>query len=302
MNGILIVDKPSGLSSNGALNRLKRVLGRRKIGHAGTLDPLATGILPVLFGTATRLSGFYLRKDKEYLASVRFGWSTDTWDADGRPTSEPRPVPADPGPLFTLARELAGRRDVRVPAFSAAKWQGKPGYFYARRGLECPEKVRTVEVFDVGDIVWDPPVLSFCVHCSSGTYVRTLAHELGERTGWGAHLDALRRVRTGPFTLADAVTLDAVDADPSVAARRLIPLERLLEEFPRVDCGEEDARRAAHGNPVAAPAALADGSRVRLFDPEGRLMALGTVGGRDDGTAVVHPDIVLGAPAALKPC
>lgn len=296
MNGILIVDKPSGLSSNGVLTRLKRVLGRRKIGHAGTLDPLATGILPVLVGTATRLSGFYLGKDKEYRASVRFGWSTDTWDADGRPDSEPRPVPADPGPLFTLARELAGRRDIRVPAFSAAKWQGKPGYFYARRGLDCPEKIRTVEVYEVGDLGWDPPVLTLRVHCSSGTYVRSLAHELGERSGWGAHLAALRRVRTGPFTLADAVTLDAVDADPSVAIRRLIPLDRLLEEFPRLDCGADDARRAAHGNPVTVSAALPDGTRTRLFDPEGRLLALGTVGARGDGTTVVHPDIVLGSP------
>ncbi|MBP7867889.1 MAG: tRNA pseudouridine(55) synthase TruB [Acidobacteria bacterium] len=296
MNGILIVDKPTGVSSNGVLSRLKRVLGRRKIGHAGTLDPLATGVLPVLVGTATRLSGFYLGKDKEYLASVRFGWSTDTWDADGQPDAAPRPAPADPERLFALARELAGRREIRVPAFSAAKWKGKPGYYYARRGLDCPEKVRTVEVYAVGDLHWASPVLTFRVHCSSGTYVRSLAHELGERSGSGAHLAALRRVRTGPFTLADAAALDAVEADPSLATRRLLPLESLLDEFPRLDCGEDDARRAAHGNPVAVAAPLPDGSRARLFDPDGRLVALGTVGARGDGTVVVHPDLVLGAP------
>ncbi len=294
--GILVVDKPDRMTSNAVLTYLKRHASVGKVGHAGTLDPMATGVLPVLCGRATRLSGFLLQKEKEYDATVRFGWATDTWDAEGRPLSDPVPVLLDPAEVRERAESLAGNRTFPLPAFSAAKWQGKPSYYYARKGLECPGKERPMAVFSVSGIRWEPPLLHFHVHCGAGTYIRSLAWWLGEACGTGAHLCALRRTRCGPFSLAQAVTWPEIEKDPLSLPSRFFPLEQVLAGWPERDCEPGEVVRVVHGNPIPAGAGLQEeGVLVSLFAPGRVLLAVGRTRGGAEGL-VIHPETVLASP------
>jgi len=228
LDGVLLLDKPEGLSSNHALQRAKRTLDARKAGHTGTLDPFATGLLVCCMGKATKISGAMLDADKTYVATLALGEETDSGDLTGNIVSR---APDDFAgvPAARLEEVLAGFRgpiDQVPPMYSALKRDGKPLYEYARQGIELERPARRVSIHRLDVLSFDGRTLVVEVHCSKGTYIRTLAQDIGRQLGCGAHLAALRRTQVGPFSLGDAVTLDALQAmaDPRAA---LLPLDAL---------------------------------------------------------------------------
>ena len=265
-DGALVVDKPSGLTSHDVVARVRRIL-EVKAGHTGTLDPLATGVLPLLLGKATRLMRFYVGEDKVYDAEIRLGLATETYDSEGAATSV-KPVPELTSEQARLA--LAGFLGVQEqlpPMHSAVKVAGQPLYKAARRGEVVARKPRRIEIHSLELLSKRKSDWKIRIHCSTGTYVRSLAHDLGERIGCGAHLSGLRRLRSGPFDLSRAVALDEV---ATLGPARILPIERLLPQFPALQLDDQQSTRIRHGNaiPITNP-----GDRFRLFS-EGRLLAL----------------------------
>lgn len=295
-SGVLIIDKPAGMTSNDVLNRLKRILPRIKMGHGGTLDPFATGILPVFLHRATRLARFFLHADKVYEGTIRFGWATDTYDCDGQPQDSPQPPDFSFDQLTAWADRFRGEILQTPPAFSSLKWQGRPLYSYARQGIETPipERQVTVHRFDLRR--WQPPCLDFTIHCSSGTYIRSIAHDLGKLAGCGAHLEALRRLRAGPFTLQRALTLAAVEAEPDRLTDAFMAPAQLFPELAGLTCADDTARRIHHGNDIIVPMSPspAMGEMVRLLDTDGTLLAMGEMVGTSPAGVCIHPVVVLG--------
>jgi tRNA pseudouridine55 synthase len=275
---------------------VRRAIGEKRIGHTGTLDPLATGVLALVVGRATRLARFLSSDEKEYLATVRLGMSTPTYDAEGLDATDFRLHPEVE--RDDVERALAPFRGTYLqtpPPFSAKKVAGVPAYAHARKDRAVELKPVEVTVSALEVVAAEHGRLELRVVASSGFYVRTLAHEVGRRLGCGAFLEGLRRTRAGDFALAQAVPLDLVQADPAIAAARLIPLGDLLPGFPRVILNAGGSRRAMHGNPVGPehfvePAGF-DGfpAKFRLFDPAGTLLALAdpSPGG------LLHPTLVL---------
>ena len=208
MNAVLIIDKPSGLTSHDVVNRARRILGERSIGHLGTLDPMATGVLPLVIGRLTRLAQFYTNAEKTYEGTIRFGFSTDTYDAEGQPTSAPQPVTLNPDQIQSLAAGFRGVIEQVPPPFSAKKIQGVPAYKLARKQKEVVLKPVQVEIKEFEILSVDPDRVHFRARVASGTYMRSVAHEMGQALSCGAHLESLRRTTVAEFTLADAHTLD----------------------------------------------------------------------------------------------
>lgn len=301
MNGVLVVDKPAGPTSHDIVDGVRRLLQVRRAGHTGTLDPFATGVLPVCVGKATRLARFLADGEKVYRATVRVGFGTTTDDATGEPLGEPQPVSLARDRVQEVAGSLTGELLQRPPAYSARRVGGRRMYDLARRGVEVEGRLSrvSVRVFHVLDVAGDTVEVE--VHCSPGTYVRALARDLGDRLGVGGHLAALRRTRSGGFTLDDAVPWEP-SADE--ARRRLIPLSDVLTELPAVAVGAEgrealrhgrdlDRRLVTRGFPAAAP------SRMRVVDDGGALLALAVPRGFEPAAPgltiepVLHPDVVL---------
>ncbi len=303
MNGVLVIDKPSGPTSHDVVARVRRALGEKRIGHTGTLDPLATGVLVLVVGRATRLAQFLAADEKEYAATVRLGIATPTYDAEGLGESCPSqdaaradvPLMPDAAAVESALAHFRGTFFQTPPAYSAKKIAGVRAYEHARkqRVVELTPVEVTVSALEVAR--FDAGRLELRLVCSSGFYVRTLAHDLGQWLGCGAHLESLRRTRAGIFTLDQAVPLGTIQADPASGAIRLTPMERLLPGFPGVVLTDAGVQRVSHGNPVGpehlAEAARFDGfpAKFRLLDPSGALVALADLlpGG------VLHPTVVL---------
>lgn len=285
MDGVLVVDKPAGLTSHDVVAVARRALGESRIGHTGTLDPLATGVLPLAVGRATRLVRFLTASDKEYDATIRFGVTTDSYDITGAETSRSGVHPDRDAVARALA-SLTGEYLQTPPAFSAKKVGGRRAYALAREDESPDLRAVPVTVFRAELAAWDGATARVILACSAGFYVRSLAHELGQRVGTGACLEALRRTRSGEFTLADAVSLAALQGDKS-AVERLIPLERLLTALPAVHLTAEERERVSHGREVTAAAA---GPWVRLLDPDGRLIGVAQPGSAPNS---LHPAVVL---------
>src|ERR1700761_4134832 len=247
LDGVLLLDKPIGLSSNDALIRVKRLYLAKKAGHTGTLDPPATGWLPLCFGEATKFSQDLLEADKTYEATMRLGIRTATGDAEGE-AIETREVTCDePAVLAAMAR-FRGEIVQVPPMYSALKRDGKPLYEYARAGQVVEREGRQVTIHALEMLACALPDVTFRVTCSKGTYVRTLAEDIGEALGCGAHLVALRRTGVGALTLEHAVTLDALsDAEPQQRDAWLQPVDALLTSFPPVQLDAEATRRFLHG-------------------------------------------------------
>ncbi|MBY6203427.1 tRNA pseudouridine(55) synthase TruB [Halomonas denitrificans] len=281
-SGILLLDKPPGLTSNQALGRAKYLLGLRKAGHTGALDPMATGLLPLCFGEATKVSAFLLDADKGYLAEARLGIATDSGDADGEVVAR-QDVPAlDRGRVEQALDAFRGPIDQVPPMYSALKHKGKRLHELARAGIEVdrPPRRVTISRLDLLDLEGDR--LALRVHCSKGTYIRSLAMDLGDRLGCGAHLTALRRERSGPFDLRDAVTMEQLEALDSEAERRALlrAPETALSDLPQVRIDAEGERAIRHGQSVALGVEPADPVRIRhgevfvglgRIDEDGRL-------------------------------
>jgi len=275
MNGVIVVDKPAGLTSHDVVSRARHIFRERSIGHLGTLDPMATGLLPLVLGRMTRLAQFYRAVNKEYEGEIRLGFATATYDAEGEPTREPQPVNVPLGEIEAAAARFCGDIEQVPPPFSAKKIAGVPAYKLARKQREVklePVQVRVYE-FGVGPLVGDR--LHFQTRVSSGTYVRSMAHDLGNVLGIGAHLASLRRTAVGEFSLADAHTLDELQARAQRGAlpEALVHPRRLLPGMPSVTATEENAAMIRNGRAVNLPE-LSRAPLVKVFAGQAELIAI----------------------------
>lgn len=272
LDGVLLLDKPSGITSNAALQCAKRLLNAAKAGHTGTLDPMATGLLPLTFGEATKFSQVLLDADKSYEATLRLGVETDTGDADGTPVAE-APVAVERADIERVLPRFTGPIEQVPPMYSALKRDGKPLYEYARAGVElerAPRKVR-IHVLELVEAVGN--TLRIRVDCSKGTYIRTLAVDIGRALGCGAHLVALRRTRIGPFDVAEAVTLGALEAaDMDGRTGFLRASDLLVQHLPGLKLDGEQSRAIRHGRVLDV--AKGDVGLVRLYH-DNRFVGLG---------------------------
>jgi tRNA pseudouridine55 synthase len=312
MDGVLVVDKPEGLTSHDVVAAARRLLGEKRIGHTGTLDPLATGVLPLACGRATRLVRFLSASDKDYEATILFGFTTDTLDVTGQETGRSGATPSR-GALLAAMQSLEGEQLQVPPAYSAIKVGGRRAYDFARRDepvelAAVPVRVSRLDLMEFGD---DRCRVSLT--CSAGFYVRALVRDIGARCGTGACLEALRRTRSGDFTLEEAIPLDALHGGTAVrgagpAERReegrggpadletlLIPMEDLLPGMPAVTVTAEGLARVSHGQHVrpvdlAGPQPSGAAEWVRLLDAGGALVGLGTP---QRPSGFLHPEVVL---------
>ena len=296
MNGVLIVDKPSGMTSHDVVNRVRRILKQPSVGHLGTLDPLATGLLPLVTGNLTRLAQFYTSSEKTYEGVIRFGFATDTYDSDGEPGGPVQKVNV----LLEQIRELAGRFvgliDQMPPPFSAKKINGVPAYKLARKHKEVPLKTVQVEIKEFEILGLDGDRASFRARVASGTYMRSVAHDMGQQIGCGAHLASLRRTALGEFSLSDAHTLEELSAAAQAGqseelAEMFIHPRRLLPQLPCVTASDEVAAHIRSGRAVNLPE-LSQAKHVKVFAGQRELIAIAT---RIAGT-LFHPKIVLASP------
>jgi tRNA pseudouridine55 synthase len=277
IHGIVLLDKPAGWSSNQAVQKVRWLFEARKAGHTGSLDPFATGMLPICLGEASKTAGFMLDAAKTYLAEARLGQATSTGDIEGEVVAE-GPVPwADCAPVLAALARFEGRIRQIPPMYSALKHEGQPLYKLARAGREVPRAPREVTVHALQLLRWEPPVLEFRVHCSKGTYVRTLAEDIGLALDSRAHLTALRRLAVEPFAERDMLGLGALEAKREEGAleRCLLPPDAGLRSWPMLTLGPADAARFGHGNRVESVAATA--GPVRVYGPAGLLLGLGEV-------------------------
>ncbi|HZT73284.1 MAG TPA: tRNA pseudouridine(55) synthase TruB [Terriglobales bacterium] len=287
MDGALIVDKPAGMTSHDVVLRVRRLTGERSIGHLGTLDPAATGVLPLLLGRMTRLARFFQDREKEYEGEIIFGQATSTFDAKGEPVGPVLPPP-DPRAVDAALPALRGAILQSPPSFSAKKIAGKRAYELARRRQPVELKPVEVRVHEFTILGWEGPKAHVRVRCSTGTYVRSLAHELGRAAGSAAHLGALRRTRVGEFTTARSHTLEALGAiQTGDWASALVPPRELLPEFPAVVAPPEAAAKLAQGRTANLPEFSAS-PLVRVFTPDERLLAIA----RRVAGSLFQPEIV----------
>jgi len=267
VDGILLLDKPTGLSSNAALQRAKRALSAQKAGHTGTLDPLASGLLPLCFGEATKFAQSLLDAGKRYTATVRFGATTTTGDAEGAVTAT-YPVAFTEHALVTALRGFEGPQSQIPPVYSALKFEGKAHYEYARAGVTVPRPPRLVTVAAMRLVSWSPPVAVVDIECSKGTYVRVLAEDLARAVGSGAHLAGLRRTATGGFSLRDAIALADFEALDSVARDGvLLPVAALVSSLPRLPLDAAAGAAFRQGRTVDGTP-LPDGACAVFCGPE----------------------------------
>lgn len=277
MDGVLVIDKPSGPTSFDVVRQVRALLKVKKVGHTGTLDPMATGVLPLCLGEATKVAGFITEGDKAYDATVRLGVETDTQDAQGKVLAE-APVP----PLTSTLVEAAlapfrGTFEQVPPMYSAVKVAGKRLYELARAGEEVERASRQVTVYELVLRDFSATQLKLSVRCSKGFFVRTLAYDIGRALGCGAHLEALRRTCSGPFTLSQALPLAELPRlaqERETLERRLLPLSEALSNLPALRVSAADANRVSHGVPLEAPPMP---GRIRVVGPEGALLAVAEV-------------------------
>lgn len=276
VDGVLLLDKPAGLSSNIALQKAKRLFRAEKAGHTGTLDPFATGLLPLCLGEATKFSQFLLDADKIYLAQVKLGVRTRSGDPEGEVIAQ-RPVDIGESELRAALTGFMGEIEQVPPMHSALKHAGRPLYEYARKGVEIERKARRVVVHRLELESFSGDVCTLRVHSGKGFYVRALADDLGEALGCGAHLQGLRRTGVGPFRIEQAQTLEGLWAlDDAERDRRLMPADIMVEALAPVSLDIEAAWQVGHGQSIWLPR-LTVGELCRLYDPDGRFLGVGEV-------------------------
>lgn len=281
VNGVLLLDKPKGLSSNHALQRARRLFQAQKAGHTGTLDPMATGLLPVCFGEATKFSAHLLASDKVYRTRVELGAVTDTGDAEGEVVERPAVPNLAAADVEGVLESFLGEIDQVPPMYSALKHEGRKLYELAREGKSIERAARRVTVYDARLLDFEGEAFELHVKVSKGTYVRTLAEDIGRALGTGAHISALRRLETGPFTGQGLLTLEALEALPDQAAREamLMPVDVLVAHLPRLDVDAETAISLAYGQVGQVDASAFDtGETARLYCG-GAFLGLGAVMG-----------------------
>jgi len=280
ISGILLLDKPTGMTSNAALQRVKRLFNANKAGHTGSLDPMATGLLPLCLGEATKVSGFLLDSDKHYIGTAKLGERTDSGDADGE-VVQTHPVEAySEAQILEIFKQYTGEITQVPPMHSAIKVNGQPLYKLAHQGIEIERKSRQVEIFSLELLAQREDELDIDVHCSKGTYIRTLMQDIGEELGCGAHLNALRRTGAGPFDLENSITLTELEqlADEGFAAMDayLLPMEFALADWPQVKLTSDSTHYLCQGQAVQVPKAPTRGW-VCLFADDDRFLGVGQI-------------------------
>lgn len=276
VDGVLLLDKPVGLSSNIALQKAKRLYRAEKAGHTGTLDPFATGLLPLCLGEATKFSQFLLDADKEYLAEVKLGVRTNSGDPEGEVIAE-HPVSVSETDLRSALAGFMGEIEQVPPMHSALKYGGRPLYEYARKGIEIERKARRVVVHALEIVSFSGDLCTLRVHSGKGFYVRALADDLGEALGCGAHLRGLRRTAAGPFRVEQAQTLEGLaELDEAARDSRLMPADIMVEALTPLPLDLEAAWQICHGQPIWLPK-LSLGQQYRLYAPDGRFLGVGEV-------------------------
>lgn len=307
MDGIILVQKPQKYTSHDVVDQIRKIFGIRKVGHFGTLDPMATGLILVATGKATRLFPFFSKQDKVYQGEVRLGFSTDTYDATGNPISSEIRSSPDKNTLIAAMNKYEGEILQTPPPFSAKKFQGKPLYYFARKKKEIRKSPSLIRVYYFRLTNFTPPYFEFEIKCSSGTYVRSIAHDLGQDLGCGAHLSALNRTEIGIYHLQNSLTLEEINHnfEKQQWEEFFIPLESLLPELPTAMIDKIGAAQARHGNIIApenvikiqpselvTPRAAEQEKTFKLLTPEGKLVALAKK--NPDGNGL-HPFIVFEA-------
>jgi tRNA pseudouridine55 synthase len=278
MDGVIVVDKPTEWTSHDVVGKMRRLAQTKRVGHLGTLDPMATGVLPLVLNRATRLAQFFTHADKVYEATIRFGFATNSYDADGEATTAAVPVSLDEASLERALDAFRGDIIQMPPAVSAKKINGVPAYKLARQNKPVELKAVPVMIHELALLECGGDTARVRVHCSTGTYIRSLAHDLGVALGCGAHLTALRRTRAGMFTLEHARTLEQL-ADPAVLAAALIPSNALLPEFPAERVNDVTAGFIRQGRDFRVnPFRVQQGAPyVRAVDASGALVAIGEI-------------------------
>jgi tRNA pseudouridine55 synthase len=290
VDAVLIVDKPAGLTSHDVVARVRRIAQEKSVGHLGTLDPMATGVLPMVLGRFTRLAQFYNSADKRYRGAIRFGLSTDSYDSDGEATGPEQEVNLSLEEIRAAAVKFTGNLEQLPPPFSAKKIAGVPAYKLARQGKEVSLERRPVEVKEFEILSWEPPLAQFTVWVSSGTYVRTLAHDLGQTLGPGAHLASLVRTSVREFTIEEAHSLEELEqaAIAGCLEQMCLHPRLVLPEFPAVMATAESLAKIRHGSAVNLPE-FSKAATVRVFAGQRELVAIAK---RVAGT-LFQPKIVL---------
>jgi tRNA pseudouridine55 synthase len=293
LDGVLVVDKPAGWTSHDVVGKLRRIAGTKKVGHLGTLDPMATGVLPLVVGRATRLAQFYVRSDKVYEGTVRFGWATDTYDREGVPVGAVREVEINPRQLERLLDRFRGEFLQTPPPVSAKRVGGRRAYELARRKIAVELAPAQVDVYDLQALSIEGARVRLRTHCSGGTYMRSIAHDLGMAMGCGAHLDELRRLASGEFEIAQShSTAELIElAAQGRLMDALVPIARLLPDFPAVFVDDPTAAqirngRDFHASPFRAQAAA---KFVKAVTGQGDVVAIGEAVLPN----VYHPAVVL---------
>jgi tRNA pseudouridine55 synthase len=287
-HGYLVIDKPVGWTSHDVVARVRRIVNERRVGHAGTLDPAATGVLPVAVGLATRTIEFLAVADKSYRATIRFGLTTDSADAEGQVLSESDVSDLSLTTIGTAMERFRGQIQQIPPMHSAIKVNGQRLYAMARRGESVTVPARTVMVHTLDIVEWSSPDLTVDIVCSKGTYIRSLARDLGEAVGTGAHLSALRRVRTGPFSLDTARTLDELQQSLATGTWDdiALPPDAVLTALPRLDLDSATSIAWGHGKSVPGVGPAWAGVKVRAYDVHGVWRGVGLASETGD---TVHP-------------
>jgi tRNA pseudouridine55 synthase len=290
VNGVLVIDKPAGMTSHDVVHRVRKLLGEKSVGHLGTLDPLATGVLPLVLGNMTRLAQFYLKSDKRYEGTMLLGQATDTYDAEGEPVGEPQPVNVTVTRLREMAKRFTGKIQQTPPPFSAKKIGGVPAYKLARKKKDVELAPVEVEVKELEIISQAGKLVTFRAHVSGGTYLRSIAHDLGQMLSVGAHLASLRRTAVAEFEIDQARTLEQVEAAAKTgsAEELFVHPRRLLPAMPAVTADEASAAKMRNGMAVNLPE-MSRAGLVKVFAGQNFLIGIAT---RVAGT-LFQPKIVL---------
>ncbi|MDE1990356.1 MAG: tRNA pseudouridine(55) synthase TruB [Betaproteobacteria bacterium] len=274
ITGVFLLDKPFGLSSNAALQRVRRLFCAQKAGHTGTLDPHATGLLAICLGEATKFSGWLLDAPKTYLAQIRLGYTSSTGDGEGE-IARKQPFPGSASDLQAALKQFEGIQVQRPPMHSALKVEGRPLYSYARAGLEVPRAERRIEVLAQRMEGWDGETLSLSVTVSKGTYIRVLAQDIGEALGCGGYLTGLRRTGAGPFTLDAATTMETLESlDSPGRDALLLPADALLQGMPRLELDDAQSLAVQRGQRPACSIPDPPGQRFRVYNPGNRFLGI----------------------------
>ena len=297
-NGVLIVDKPTGMSSGYACRKVQRHFGLKKAGHLGTLDPLATGVLPLCINDGTRVAQYLMHVDKEYVATMRLGSTTDTQDSQGQELSRTDLLPESPEIIRQACVRFQGEQLQLPPMYSALKQNGRPLYELARRGETVERKQRAITVFELEVVSIELPDVTLRVCCSGGTYIRTLCHDIGQALGCGAHVSALRRTRCGHFDIAAALPLEKaleLEAD-MVPQQSFVAMRETLKDMPEIMLSDELERKVCNGVALSGPElpalcreSLPPGAMVKLIAQDGRLISIGSSVGSDTHEATLRP-------------